>query len=100
MGWGVRHLVFDNLAPRIKVSIEDNVLSDDATKYVQSVKIEGSLDKATMIEMIIANPIKTKPGTAASSELLWTAHKAWAPGNLIHIDAGYGAKPLKRIGSG
>jgi phage protein D len=78
-----------SLGPRVHVKINDNTLLANAVDFIGNVKVEQARDKAGLISMTIYNPLLTIKGQQRTSELPFTDHKAFAPGNTVEIFFSY-----------
>ena len=90
----------EDLQPVVNVAISGNDFGASALEFVQSVKVELALDKADLITLVVANPIRDKLGERRTSKLLWTDAEAWMPGNILEVSFVYGDKRPSNIFGG
>lgn len=77
------------LAPKIQIKIEGNLLAPKILDFVSSCKVEMAHDKADLITIGILNPLLMQPGKQRTSDLPFTDHVAFAPGNIVEVFISY-----------
>lgn len=84
-------MAFDDLAPSIRIYVEDNELTSEVTKYVTRCEVDLSIGIADQIKLTVANPLTDKFGRGYVGEYLFLDGKTFQPGNEVEVWMGYGA---------
>jgi phage protein D len=83
-------VAFEDLAPTLRVEVEDQELSADVTSAIVQCRVDLARDLADMITLRIANPRVDELGSGVSDKFAYLTSKAFQPGNEISVYMGYG----------
>jgi phage protein D len=84
-------MAYDDLAPAIRIFVEDTELTTDVTKYVTHCEVDLSMGIADQIKLTVVNPLTDKFGRGYTGEYLFLDGKTFQPGNEVEVWMGYGA---------
>lgn len=88
------------LRPRFEIAINGNRFDDRLLSFIQGVDVQLANDKADLITLTVANPVKDVPGEKRSGGLLWNDSLVFMPGGVVEVFMGYDNDEPEFVGAG